>query len=275
MGAEQVNLQPAGIIQKGSNGMPGLPGVPKGKIVPREVLNGAISAQIAANDPHAALKELEPQEVLPPPVDYSKLLGSGSVAPVVGTATEPVIAEKRKPGRPAKAKPENLMQLQGPDRHGDQPDPPPATRREYEAEQRMLDGIRPEITEIFEREVNIPPTGFVGQPVTYQKPQGNTEPLKQVIVEHKIADIATAYQFTETLVTYIDSQCLTFAQGQVIYDAALIENLISNGVTCLIPVDQARDFIKCPSCHHEFPPSAKAKVSESLAAYHFQKPRTQ
>lgn len=282
MGAEQVNIQPS---QNRNHLMPGVPGIPKGKppgvIVDRSVVQSVVSAQIAQADPNAALRELESTAPIAQDVDYSTMFGGGSV-PVQATAEPP--RGPGRPGRKPKAKPEaaNLMPIQGPNRHGEEPDPPPNTRRQYEQEQRELEGPRPEITDIFTGMAGgeMPRTGFVGlQPVPVA-PQGNTKPLEQVIVKHELPNLADAYKFTEQITAYVGrhgngSQSITFAQGQILYDAELIEELLAGGVTCLVPVAMAQDFIQCPQCGHQFPPQARPRPVDQVPPQYYMNSRPQ
>lgn len=271
MGAEQVNIQPS---QNKNHQMPGVPGIPKGKpagiITDRNVVQGIVSAQIALTDPNAALKELEATVPITAP---DPIIGGGSTSPGVATAD----ALPKKAGRPSKRTSAH-MPIQGPDRHGDEPDPPPSTMRQYEREQRELDGPRPEITEIFANMVapHMPPTGFVGQPVQYQALPTNDKPLETVIIKHEVPSMADAYQFTEQVLAYIGSpgqeQLVTFKPGQILNmadNADLIEELISKGTSSLIPIAATQGFHTCPKCHHHFLPGSNPQPIDPIPPQYY------
>lgn len=236
--------------------MPGVPGIPKGKpagiITDRNVVQGIVSAQIALTDPNAALKELEATVPITAP---DPIIGGGSTSPGVVTAD----ALPKKAGRPSKRTAAH-MPIQGPDRHGDEPDPPPSTMRQYEREQRELDGPRPEITEIFANMVapHMPPTGFVGQPVQYQALPTNDKPLETVIIKHDIQHKADAYQAVGQIIAYVgtpgNEQQVCITEGTIIDNISLVEDLIAGGCTLLKPVAMAKDYITCPQCRCQFPP---------------------
>lgn len=131
---------------------------------------------------------------------------------------------------------------------------PPATRQEFQAQQRALNGPYPDIADIFTGKTGeVPLTGLVQplQPAPPPPPVVRTE----VVVKHELPDKQAAYKCIKETTVCLDGIMTVIPLGQIIYDVNLIDQLLTTGCDNFVPAEVAESFIRCPACRHEFPPS--------------------
>ena len=183
-----------------------------------------IAEQLAPNDSEPAPKKELPQEAQIKNVDVA-----AGLEPNVPKATGPVTPPTPKP---------------------------PATRQEYERQQRGVTTSFPDVADV-----------FMGK-IPSEKPINDIAALQPIVVPPPIEHHVTithepppkemAYQLTRDFAGYLgrDGGWVEFKKGVVIYETYVVEQLLNSGFDGLQPLEVASAYLTCPVCKHQFPPEA-------------------